>query len=219
MASRRQLDFFGKLKLTETQRYGSKGKLAFENQFAANKTYKRVRSFLDSKKKPYAGDPNQLSFQLILDKSIAKKEKKAKQEAAALKKKLNNPYHLDGRASVLPANSKSISQPRLNQANVPNAPLQFPPQLHLETGNFKSGKGFKDRTFYEGAKLNSQTQAATAKNILKRAKKIKKVSVKAVAVVGLGSIVTAGINRKINTPSKVPEGYKMVFGKLRRVNN
>jgi hypothetical protein len=120
------------------------------------------------------------------------------------------------RQSILPANANPIIDGRLVKAKVPNARQLYPPQLHLETGNFNFGEGFTERTFYGGAKLSSQTQAAQAKNILKRAKRLKKISVKAVAVATLGSVIASGINAKV-TASKVPKGYKMVFGRLVKV--
>jgi hypothetical protein len=271
MASRRQLDFFGKLNLNETQRYGSRGKVAYENLFAAKKIINKVKGFLDSKKKPYAGDPNQLNIFDAIGKAkkklsvaaktsakkasvdavsernklktakikAAKKEKeklkqealkakrkqiakersakiKADKEARALKKKLNNPYHTDGRASVLPANSKKIIQERLNKAKVPNASKTYAPEFHVETGNFKTGKGYTKRTFYGAAKHSNRVQTATVKNIAKRAKHIKKLSVATVATASLGTIVAAGINNK-RQASKIPKGYKMVFGRIVRV--
>lgn len=122
------------------------------------------------------------------------------------------------RQSILGANANPIKDKRLAEAGVPNARALYPPQFHLETGNFNFGKGFTERTFYGGAKLSSQTQAAQAKNILKRAKRLKKISVKAVAVATLGSVIASGINAKV-TASKVPKGYKMVFGRLVKIKN
>jgi ribosomal protein L21 len=189
--------------------------MASKRQSSFNKAVNYIR-----KKHPDIGRSSQQSefnkaLQQVQKDIAAAKSNKKIQTKQSKPKKRNRRERLH-RQSILSANSKSISQPRLNQAGVPNAPSQFPPQFHLETGNFKFGRGFKERSFYEGAKLNSQTQATAAKNVLKRAKKIKKVSIGTVATVTLGSIVAAGVNNKLKE-RKIPEGYKMVFGKVRKV--
>lgn len=214
-----QLQFFSKLKLGAIERFGSEGETAQKARIKAKKAAEKA-----NKPKPYAGDPNQKSFMGKLERSIKSKTLKAKKQQIAknraakeLKKKLNNPFHTDGRVSVLPANSNSIKQPRLDKGGVSNAITEFAPKVHLESGNGVSGKGFYKRTFARAAELSAKTQAASAKNILKRAKRMKRISARTVAVASVGSIVAAGINSKVNA-AKVPKGYKMVFGKLRKVN-
>jgi hypothetical protein len=202
MTSRRQLDFFNKLKVKST--------------------YVQKLPKLP-KEKPYGGDPNQLTIQGAIAKvktKAALQLRKEKQSARKNQVRANRSAHKEKgklyRQSILAANANPVIQNRLNKAGVPNAIAKFPKQAHLETGNFNFGKGFTERTFYGGAKLSSQTQAAQAKNILKRAKRLKKISVKAVAVATLGSVIASGINAKV-TASKVPKGYKMVFGRLVKV--
>jgi hypothetical protein len=175
------------------------------------------------KEKPYKGDPNQLTIQGAIVKAkqrAALQSRKDKQSARKKQVRANRSARKEKakvrRQSILGANANPIIDKRLTEAGVPNARQLYPPQLHLETGNFNFGKGFFERTKYQGAKLSSQTQAAQAKNILKRAKRLKKISVKAVAVATLGSVIASGINAKV-TASKVPKGYKMVFGRLVKV--
>lgn len=204
MASRRQLDFFNKLKVKSV--------------------YVQKPPKLP-KEKVYPGDPNQLTISGAIAKAKQKaalQSRKDKQSARKKQVRVDRAARQEKsklyRQSILGANANSIKDKRLAESGVPNARALYPPQFHLETGNFNFGKGFTERTFYGGAKLSSQTQAAQAKNILKRAKRLKKISAKAVAVATLGSVIAAGINAKV-TASKVPKGYKMVFGRLVKIKN
>lgn len=209
MASRRQLDFHRVLKVKSTY-VPKQPSPDLKPKYKSPHTQLDIFGAIKKAKKKLA------SAERSAKRKQRQKTTRQNREARRVKAKRDNPYRTDGRVSVLPANSTSVKQPRLNQAGVPNAIAQFPAQFNLEAGNFKSGSGTYQRTFAASAEFSAKVQAAAAKNVLKRAKRIKRISARTVAVASVGSIIAAGVNRKM-TANKVPEGYKMVFGKLRKI--
>jgi hypothetical protein len=161
--------------------------------------------------------------QLSIFPAIEKAKKKAASKTVNSKlKEIKTPKQRSKRKplyrqSILSANSNDTIQDRLNKAGVPNARSKFAPQSHLETGNFKQGKGTYQRGFVQGAELSAKNQYAAAKNQLKRAKRLKRISLKTIGTVAAAGVVSNAIQKKAQA-QKIPKGYKMVFGKLRKVD-